>query len=56
MHGGLRATSLRGHNFDAAVIAWDLKRSNAKERGEEGEKGAGGREGGYRNGWGWIYP
>lgn len=50
MRGGLRAASLRGHNFDAAVMAWDLKRSKAKERGEErkGRKGvaeAGG--GGY---------
>lgn len=31
MRGGLRATSLGGHNFDVAVMAWDLKRSKAEE-------------------------
>lgn len=38
MHSGLRAAILGGHNFDAAVMAWDLKRSKAEEE-ERGWKG-----------------
>jgi len=44
MHGGLRATSLRGHNFDAAVIVGFEAVEGQRERRGRGERG--GREGG----------